>query len=113
MTAFEMYAAVARDAAYDELTPDGPMDAYDRRGLLNLVSALLDERDAAIRRASELSEAARAYLDADSSPAYSWVDENQRERRGEPNREKERMAKVAAARAALRGALSNVDKLLR
>jgi len=73
--------------------------------LLNQLEAALDERDAAIRRASDVSDAVQAYLDADGAPAYSWVDEGQRERRGEPNREKERRAKVAAARAALRAVL--------
>lgn len=48
MTAFEMAAAVERDRlwTHTDLEPD-EMAAYDRRGLLNVVAALLDERGAA------------------------------------------------------------------
>lgn len=53
-----------------------------------------------------LREAAQAYLDAEAEPAYSWVEEGQRERAGYPNREKERMDRIDAARKALRAALT-------
>jgi hypothetical protein len=56
MTAFEMAGAVYRDSRADAMSPDcdccpdcprevgrdGQVAAYDRRGLLNLVAALLD-----------------------------------------------------------------------
>jgi hypothetical protein len=54
-----------------------------------------------------LREAARAYLDAEAEPAYSWVIESQQARHeGRPNREVERMDRIARARVALEEALS-------
>ena len=45
MTEFEMAAAVYRDSQVAGLDALGNIDAYDRRGLLNLVSVLLDRVD--------------------------------------------------------------------
>jgi hypothetical protein len=66
---------------------------------------------AAIERVAQagLREAVRAYLDVQAEPAYSWVAESQAARHeGRPNREIERMDRVARARAALEEALAPV-----
>ena len=55
-----------------------------------------------------LVEAVRAYLDAEAEPGYSWVIESQAARaEGRPNREKERMERIARARSALEEALAS------
>jgi hypothetical protein len=57
-----------------------------------------------------LRAAARAYLDAEAEPAYPWVMESQAARNeGRPNREVERMERIARARVLLEEALAATE----
>jgi hypothetical protein len=106
----EWNARVARAGWFGADLPDLPEPEEDAAGGGMPARGGSEDIEVLLAEIDRLKEAARRFLEAEAEPAYSWVVESQAARHeGRPNREIERMARVAAARRDLAVALAEAD----